>query len=71
MRYRSFLLTACLGFAVLSLPAQSISYQYPFQNPALSPEARIDDLLGRMTLQEKISALSTDPSVPRDRKSGV
>jgi beta-glucosidase len=29
------------------------------------PEARIGDLLAHMTLEEKIHALSTDPSVPR------
>ena len=38
---------------------------YPFQNPALPVEARIDDLLSRMTLAEKIAALSPDASVPR------
>ncbi|HZL28379.1 MAG TPA: glycoside hydrolase family 3 N-terminal domain-containing protein, partial [Acidobacteriaceae bacterium] len=30
-----------------------------------NPEKRIDELLARMTLDEKIHALSTDPSVPR------
>jgi len=45
--------------------AQSPSYQYPFQNPALPAEQRISDLLSRMTLAEKIGALSTNPSVPR------
>ncbi len=38
---------------------------YPFQNPSLGVEARIDDLLSRMTLAEKIAALSPDASVPR------
>jgi len=47
-------------------PAPSgAKYQYPFQNPALSPDQRIDDLLSRMTLQEKIQALGDDPGVPR------
>ncbi len=44
--------------------AQS-SFQYPFENPDLPPEQRITDLLARMTTEEKIAALSTDPSVPR------
>jgi beta-glucosidase len=39
--------------------------QYPFENPSLPAEQRITDLLSRMTIDEKISALSTDPSVPR------
>jgi beta-glucosidase len=38
---------------------------HPFQNPELPTEARIDDLIGRMTLAEKLECLSTNPSVPR------
>jgi beta-glucosidase len=48
-----------------SIPASAQSYQYPFQNPALAPEQRITDLLSRMTSDEKLAALSTEPSVPR------
>jgi beta-glucosidase len=40
-------------------------YQYPFQNPDLPVEERIDNLLSLMTLDEKVTCLSTDPSVPR------
>jgi beta-glucosidase len=39
-------------------------YQYPFQNPDLPIEQRID-ILSRMTLEDKVSALSTNPRVPR------
>lgn len=39
--------------------------QYPFQNPNLDVEKRIDNLLSLMTLDEKIAVLSTNPSVPR------
>lgn len=39
--------------------------QYPFQNPNLETEKRIDNLLSLMTLEEKVVALSTNPSVPR------
>ena len=38
---------------------------YPFQDSKLPAEQRISDLIGRMTLGEKIDALSTNPSVPR------
>jgi beta-glucosidase len=38
---------------------------YPFQDPKVDTEARITDLLSRMTLEEKIDALSTNPTVPR------
>ncbi|MFD2601644.1 glycoside hydrolase family 3 C-terminal domain-containing protein [Flavobacterium suzhouense] len=48
-----------------SLSAQQKSYQYPFQNPGQDTEKRIDNLLSLMTLDEKIQALSTNPSVPR------
>jgi beta-glucosidase len=37
----------------------------PFRNPELPIEARIDDLLSRMTLDEKVQCLSTRPNVPR------
>ena len=39
--------------------------QYPFQNPDLSADERITNLLSLMTLDEKIACLGTDPSVPR------
>jgi beta-glucosidase len=55
--------------AVFLLLATSIGwaqqYQYPFQNPNLSVEARINNILSLMTVDEKVAALSTDPSVPR------
>jgi beta-glucosidase len=46
------------------LPGASHS-AYPFQNPELPLEERIDNILALMTLDEKIAALSTDPGVPR------
>lgn len=52
---------------ILLLVTASLSAQqkYPFQNPKLDMEKRIDNLLSLMTLDEKIQALSTNPSVPR------
>ena len=41
-------------------PSESI-----YQDVHATPDQRIDDLLARMTLDEKIHALSTDSSVPR------
>jgi beta-glucosidase len=38
---------------------------YPFDNPNLPPEQRIDNLLSLMTLEEKIDCLGTDTGVPR------
>jgi len=39
--------------------------KYPFQDTNLDTEKRITNLLSLMTLDEKIAALSTNPSVPR------
>ena len=44
--------------------AQTI-YQYPFQNPALNVEVRIDNIISLLTLDEKIACLSTNPTVAR------
>lgn len=57
-----------LPFAFVLLAASlawTQQYQYPFQNPSLPPEARVNNILSLMTLDEKISALSTNPDVPR------
>jgi beta-glucosidase len=65
-------MTKNIGFNVIGcflwlfLSGATLTAQpYPFQNPDLDAEARIDNLLSLMTLDEKVSALSTDPSVPR------
>ena len=39
--------------------------QYPFQDSKLDTEKRIDNLLSLMTLDEKVQALSTNPSIKR------
>ncbi len=55
-------------FAAFSL-AVSFSYAQqplPYQNPELSAEVRADDLLGRLTLDEKISLMMDDsPEIKR------
>ena len=55
-----------LSFCLLLLATISISAQkYPFQNYRLSEEKRLDNLISLMTLDEKIDAMSTRPSIPR------
>jgi beta-glucosidase len=49
--------------AVVLVPLASP--QYPFQNPDLPIEQRIDNILSLMTIDEKIDCLDTNPSVPR------
>ncbi len=38
---------------------------FPFADPDLPVEARVDDILSRMTLDEKVACLGTVPDVPR------
>lgn len=39
---------------------------YPFQNPSLSIEARVNDLVSRLTLEEKVAQmLNSAPAIPR------
>jgi beta-glucosidase len=46
-------------------PAPAQQTPYPFRNPSLPAEKRIDNLLSLMTLDEKIDCLGTDTAVPR------
>lgn len=54
----------CCFFLVTALAAAQQN-QYPFQDPNLPVETRINNLLSLMTVDEKIQALGTDPSVTR------
>ncbi len=59
---RSHLLIAFLTSAIvlsLSLPArtQDAPANAPYMNPALAVDQRVDDLIGRMTLEEKVSQM--------------
>jgi beta-glucosidase len=46
--------------------AQQQALSFPFQNPSLSEEQRVNDLISRMTLKEKADQLLyTAPAIPR------
>ncbi len=62
MKITTFCLCFLLSVLQLPLAAQTA---YPFQNPALSDDARLDNLLSLMTIDEKVNALSTNLGVPR------
>ena len=65
---RSFELLALVMLVFAGcLPAQkSTPETLPYQNASLSSEARVDDLVSRMTLDEKVSQLiNTAPGIPR------
>jgi len=59
IRVRALILAAAL------CASQAGAADVPFRDVSLTPEARIADILARMTADEKIDALSTDSGVPR------
>jgi beta-glucosidase len=55
-----------LSAATLFAQAQQSPYTFPFRNPSLSLEERVNDLVSRMTLQEKADQLLyTAPAITR------
>ncbi|MFI3292412.1 MAG: glycoside hydrolase family 3 C-terminal domain-containing protein [Rikenellaceae bacterium] len=63
-RVKLTLCTAVLSLLAVNLSAQE--YQFPFQNPELTLEQRVDDLVARMTLEEKISQMhNQSPAIDR------
>lgn len=65
MQKKSLVLSLSL-LAVTFVPALAQQQKsYPFRDPSLSAEKRIDNILSLMTTEEKIDCLSTDTAVPR------
>ncbi|NUT09052.1 MAG: beta-glucosidase, partial [Nonomuraea sp.] len=65
MRPIPLLATLTLAASLLAAPAHAAE-SYPFQNPSLPLEQRIGDLLGRLTLQEKLGLLhQSQAAIPR------
>jgi beta-glucosidase len=62
IKFASLLLSLAF-FGVVSASAQKTSY--PFNDPSLPMEKRIDNLLSTMTIDEKIDCLGTKTAVPR------
>ncbi len=58
---RIFVIISLCIFQIHCVLAQN----YPFNDPNLDTEKRIDNILSLLTLEEKINCLSTNPSVPR------
>ena len=55
------------GLAIMAGLARGLQAQadYPFRDPKLGDDQRIADLLGRLTLEEKILLMSDHPKIPR------
>jgi beta-glucosidase len=64
---RKIYLIICLAFVPLFTHAQN----YPFQNPRLTEDERIRNLISLLTADEKINCLSTRLSIPRLRIKGT
>ena len=65
LSFIAVLLIAAVILAPAHLASQGGAADYPFRNPDLPDEARITDLVSRMTLEEKIDCMGTRASVPR------
>ena len=48
---KKFILLLTIGWCICSVQAQDS--KYPFQNPSLPVEERVEDLISRLTLSEK------------------
>ena len=65
MRHTIFFSTL-LTLIFLALPGKSQNQDLPYKNPGLSTEKRVNDLLGRLTVEEKVSLLiASSPGIPR------
>ena len=63
MKKNSFIII--LAFLTSSIIAQK-KYEYPFRDPSLSIEKRVNDLVSRLTLEEKVSQmLNATPAIDR------
>ncbi len=64
-RLASLLCLMISGMVPAIVPAFAQQPRYPFNDPALPMEQRIDNLLSLMTVNEKIACLGTNTGVPR------
>ncbi len=55
-----------LAAGLLSFPTLLRAQNYPYQDPSLTPEQRAEDLLGRLSTEEKIQLMMNDsPALPQ------
>lgn len=55
-----------MGLGLFLFATPLMGQQFPYQNTNLTPEQRASDLLGRLTLEEKVALMqNTSPAIPR------
>lgn len=60
------ILHGALFIGLIAITGFKGEYEYPFQNPELPIDVRVNDLVSRMTLEEKVSQmLNGAPAIPR------
>ena len=60
------ILTLLILFSLTWILSAQQTYEFPYLNPGLSVEIRVNDMVGRMTLDEKISQMmNTAPAIDR------
>ena len=63
---KSIFISFLLTFSLFTLPGKSQNQELPYKNPSLSTKERVNDLLGRLTVEEKVSLLiASSPGIPR------
>ncbi len=66
MNNKHFKLALFYCVALMFFNACSQNYEHPFQNPKLSIDKRVDDLLSRLTLEEKVDQMMNQtPAIER------
>jgi beta-glucosidase len=65
VKKRSLVVVLVFAASVLIPSFAQQKYQYPFQDPSLPAEKRIDNILSLMTIDEKIDCLGVPTGVPR------
>jgi beta-glucosidase len=64
--FRAGLPAVALAISAVTLGAnEAMKFDYPFRDPSVPKEERITDLIGRMTLDEKVDWLGFQVSIPR------
>src|ERR1700754_2814307 len=60
------LLSFCLVISGTSFSQGTQTYEFPFQDPNLSMEVRVNDVVSRLTLEEKVGQmLNSAPAIER------